>query len=93
MESKPSELITVPRSRKPARRQFLNGSDARIITSDDEAAVVRRLWHEQTSNVSASYWKPAAHPRSRRQIVNGADSPARCLSDVRTREAATDNSR
>jgi hypothetical protein len=47
MESKPSELITVPRSRNPARRRFLGGSDARIITSADEAAVMRRLRHEQ----------------------------------------------
>jgi hypothetical protein len=47
MESKPSELITVPRSRKLARRRFLGGSDARIITSADEAPVMRRLRHEQ----------------------------------------------
>jgi hypothetical protein len=47
MESKPSEFITVPRSRELARRQFLGGSDARIITSADEALVMRRLRHEQ----------------------------------------------
>jgi hypothetical protein len=47
MESKPSEFITVPRSRKLARRRFLGGSDARIITSADEAPVMRRLRHEQ----------------------------------------------
>jgi hypothetical protein len=47
MESKPSELITIPRSRKLARRRFLGGSDARIITSADEAPVMRRLRHEQ----------------------------------------------
>jgi hypothetical protein len=47
MESKPSELITVPRSRKLARHRFLGGSDARIITSADEAPVMRRLRHEQ----------------------------------------------
>ena len=47
MESKPSEFITVPRSRKLARRQFLGGSDARIITSADEAPVMRRPRHEQ----------------------------------------------
>jgi hypothetical protein len=47
MEGKPGELITVPRSRKLARRQFLGGSDARIITSADEALVMRRLRHEQ----------------------------------------------
>jgi hypothetical protein len=47
MKSKPSELITVPRSRKLARRRFLGGSEARIITSADEAPVMRRLRHEQ----------------------------------------------
>jgi hypothetical protein len=47
MESKPSELITIPRARKLARRRFLGGSDARIITSADEAPVMRRLRHEQ----------------------------------------------
>ena len=47
MESKPSELITVPRSRKLARHRFVGGSDARIITSADEAPVMRRLRHEQ----------------------------------------------
>jgi hypothetical protein len=47
MESKPSELITVPRSRKLARRRFPGGSDARIITIADGAPVMRRLWHEQ----------------------------------------------
>ena len=47
MERKPSELITVPRSRKLARRRFLGGSDALIITSADEAPAMRRLGHEQ----------------------------------------------
>ena len=47
MESKPSELITVPRSRKLARHRFLGGSNARTITSADEAAMMRRLSHEQ----------------------------------------------
>jgi hypothetical protein len=46
MESKPSELITVPRSRQLARHRFV-GSDARIITRADEAPVMRRLRHEQ----------------------------------------------
>ena len=43
MESKPSELITVPRSRKLARRRFPRGSDARIITIANKAPVMRRL--------------------------------------------------
>jgi hypothetical protein len=47
MESNPSEFITVPRSRKLARRRFLGGSDAGIITSVDEAPVMRRPRHEQ----------------------------------------------
>jgi hypothetical protein len=47
MESKPSELITVPRSRKLARRRFPGGSDAWIITIADGAPVMRRLWHDQ----------------------------------------------
>jgi hypothetical protein len=47
MECKPSELITVPRSRKLAGRRFLGGSDARIITSANEAPAMRRLRHEQ----------------------------------------------
>ena len=52
MERKPSELITVPRSRKLARRRFLGGSDARIITSADEAPVMRRLRHEQNNGIT-----------------------------------------
>jgi hypothetical protein len=47
MESKPSELITVPRSRKLARRRFPGGLDAWIITIADGAPVMRRLWHDQ----------------------------------------------
>ena len=41
-----NDLITVPRSRKPDRRQFIGGSDARIIMSPDEAALIR-LWKEK----------------------------------------------
>jgi hypothetical protein len=43
MEVRISDRITVPRSRKPDRRQFIGGSDARIIISLDEAALIR-LW-------------------------------------------------
>jgi hypothetical protein len=32
-----NDLIMVPRSRKLNRRQFIGGSDARIIMSPDEA--------------------------------------------------------
>ncbi len=38
-----NDLITVPRSKKPDRRQFIGGSDARIIMSPDEGALLG-LW-------------------------------------------------
>ena len=41
-----NELITVPHSTKPDRRRFIGGSDARIIMSPDEAALIR-LWKEK----------------------------------------------
>jgi predicted phage-related endonuclease len=41
-----SEPITGRRSQEPDRRQFLGGSDARIIMSPDEAALIR-LWQEK----------------------------------------------
>jgi hypothetical protein len=41
-----NQLITVPQSRKLDRRQFIGGSDARIIMSPDEAALIR-LWKEK----------------------------------------------
>ena len=43
MEVTISDRITVPRSRKPDCRQFIGGSDARIVISWDEAALIR-LW-------------------------------------------------
>jgi hypothetical protein len=43
---KSSEPITARRSQEPNRRQFLGGSDARIIMSPDEAALIR-LWREK----------------------------------------------
>jgi predicted phage-related endonuclease len=45
MEIKLSDLA-VPRSTKPNRRSFIGGSDARIIMSPDEAALIR-LWKEK----------------------------------------------
>jgi len=36
-----NDLITVPRSKKLDRRLFIGGSDARIIMSPDEAALIR----------------------------------------------------
>ena len=41
VNSKSSEPITTHRSHEPNRRQFLGGSDARIIMSPDEAALIR----------------------------------------------------
>jgi YqaJ-like viral recombinase domain len=41
-----NDLIAVPRSTKPDRRQFIGGSDARIIMSPEEAALIR-LWREK----------------------------------------------
>jgi hypothetical protein len=41
-----NDLITVPRPIKPDRRQFIGGSDARIIMSPDEEALIR-LWKEK----------------------------------------------
>jgi predicted phage-related endonuclease len=43
---KSSEPIKAGRSQEPNRRQFLGGSDARIIMSADEAALIR-LWREK----------------------------------------------
>jgi hypothetical protein len=43
---KSSEPITTGRSREPNRQQFLGGSDARIIMSPDESALIR-LWKEK----------------------------------------------
>jgi YqaJ-like viral recombinase domain len=45
-----SDLVTVPRLMKPDRRQFIGGSDARIIMSPDEAALIR-LWKEKRGEV------------------------------------------
>ena len=41
MSFKPSEPITARRSQEPNRRQFIGGSDARIIMSPDESALIR----------------------------------------------------
>ena len=53
MKINQTDLITVPRSRKPGRRQFIGGSDARIITSLDEAALIR-LWTGDPSRAHAA---------------------------------------
>jgi YqaJ-like viral recombinase domain len=46
MKIRLSDLITGPKPVKPDRRQFIGGSDARIIMSPDEAALIR-LWKEK----------------------------------------------
>jgi predicted phage-related endonuclease len=50
MRISPSDLITVPLSIKPDRRDFIGGSDARIIMSPDEAALIR-LWKEKRGEI------------------------------------------
>ena len=61
MKINQTDLITVPRSRKPGHCQFIGGSDARIINEPGrgraDPTVDRR-----------------SQPRSRRQIANGAGS-------------------
>ena len=41
MKINQTDLITVPRSRKPGHCQFLGGSDARVILRLDEVAPIR----------------------------------------------------
>jgi hypothetical protein len=43
MKIRLSDLTTVQRPAKPDRRQFIGGSDARIIMSPDEAELIRRF--------------------------------------------------
>ena len=46
MKIRLNDLITVPPAAKPDRRRSIGGSDARIIMSPDEAALIR-LWKEK----------------------------------------------
>ena len=71
MKIKQTDLITVPRSRKPGHCHFIGGSDARMIISLDEAALIR-LWTGGPSGAHAaksptlrlrSYGPFAASPR------------------------------
>ena len=50
MNFESSEPITARRSQEPNRRQFIGGSDARIIMSPEEAALIR-LWKEKRGEV------------------------------------------
>ena len=54
MKINQTDLITVPRSRKPGHCQFIGGSDARIMMSLDEAALIRRLWTGDHSRAHAA---------------------------------------
>jgi hypothetical protein len=49
-----TDLITVPRSRKPGHCQHLGGSDARVIPRLDEAALIRGLWEGGHSRAHAT---------------------------------------
>jgi len=53
MKINQTDLITVPRSRKPGHCQFIGASDARIINSSDEAALIR-LWTGDPSHARAA---------------------------------------
>ena len=50
MEIRLTDLITVRQSTKHDSRHFIGGSDARIIMSPDEAALIR-LWKEKRGEV------------------------------------------
>jgi predicted phage-related endonuclease len=52
MEIRHTDLITVRHSTKPDRRSFIGGSDARIIMSPDERALIR-LWREKRGEVES----------------------------------------
>jgi hypothetical protein len=53
MKIKQTDLIAVPRSRKPGHCHFIGGSDARMIISLDEAALIR-LWTGGPSGAHAA---------------------------------------
>jgi predicted phage-related endonuclease len=50
MEIKPFDLITAKRPQKYHRSRFIGGSDARVIMSGDEAALIR-LWKEKRGDL------------------------------------------
>jgi hypothetical protein len=54
MKTDQTDLITVPRSRKPGHRPFLGGSDARVILRLDEAALIQGLWEGGHSRAHAA---------------------------------------
>jgi hypothetical protein len=54
MKINQTDLITVPRSRKPGHCQLLGGSDARVILRLHEAALIRGLWEGGHSRARAA---------------------------------------
>jgi hypothetical protein len=54
MKINQTDLITVPRSRKPGHCPFLGGSDARVILRLDEAALIQGLWEGGHSRAHAA---------------------------------------
>ena len=53
MEFRPEELMNLEtRPRRPNRRLFIGGSDARITMSPDEVALIR-LWKEKRGEVES----------------------------------------
>ena len=72
MEVRISDRITVPRSRKPDCRQFIGGSDARIVISLDEAALIgpwtgdhSRAHAAKSSTAQAQFLRPIRGKYSR----------------------------
>ena len=91
-----NDLLTVPRSIKPDRRQFIGGSDARIIMSPDEAALIRlegKAWRDRTGGFERQSRRPTgrrhrgaqpnlvrAEDRARHHRQHPAMGSARCAS-------------
>jgi predicted phage-related endonuclease len=60
-----SDLIGAPRATKPTRRHFIGGSDARIVMSADESALIQ-LWREKRGEVEPKDLKSNLVPSSSR---------------------------
>jgi hypothetical protein len=56
-----------PTTTKPDRRQFKGGSDARIIMSPDEAALIR-LWKEKRGEIEPEDLSDASWPEVQSRI-------------------------
>ena len=93
MESKPERVYHGPEVSKAGAAQFLGGSDAGIITSADEAPVMRRPRHEQ--NIQCLDIITGNPVRTCALVAKSstAQTPRLRLIGVQTREAATGDSR